>query len=89
MGSSGGGMSAEESYNMQKQARIQAEQEIAQAEAKKKADAQAAASGAKVTTTGGEGSEETSGALSEAKKRKNGTLAGQGEQVFSAKNLGD
>lgn len=90
MGSSGGGMSQREIYETQKAAREQADKELAEKNAKMRAEAQArvAASG-----TGGEGGEGSgAGELSKAKGgKKKATLTGEGESTFSpaASKLGE
>lgn len=79
MGGHSSGPSAYKLAKQQEKARKEAEAELSAEEAKRVAKANDTASTG--TTTGGEG---TSGALSEAaKKRKGATLAGEGESTFS------
>lgn len=80
MGSSGGA-SQSEMYAIQKKAREDAEQEIADKNRKANAAAQAAADAGSQEATGGVGSQD--GALSGSKKKKGSTLSGEGESTFS------
>lgn len=89
MGSSGGGMSQAEIYEIQKKAREDAEKEIAQKQAKAAEGAQSAANAGTGENIGGEGTS-GAGALG-GKKKKGSTLAGEGDAVFSpaASKLGE